>query len=144
MGGVGLWLRALLFALGAMALNVAAFFLWVFIYSIVIAPGHAEAFYQAYADRAAPISSIVAGVPIFFLAGWLAARRAPAGRAILAGALVAIVYIAIDLTILLSIANNIPMMIIVTSFVTKLAAASLGGVMAERKSRSPTGQGQDP
>jgi hypothetical protein len=91
-----------------MALNIAASFLWVWIYSITVAPGHDEAFYQAYAQRAAPISTIVAGTPILFAAGWLSARKAPADRAILAGALVGIIYAAVDLAAMALAIGNSP------------------------------------
>lgn len=123
--------RALLLAIGAMALNVAASFLWVWIYSVGIAPGHDEAFYQAYAQRAAPISSIVAGIPTLFAAGWLSARKAPE-QAMLAGALVGLIYAAIDLAILFSVPNTVSGSIIATSMLTKIAASALGGLVVGR------------
>jgi putative membrane protein (TIGR04086 family) len=133
---IGLVLRALLFAIAAMALNVAAAFLWVWFYSFAIAPGHDEAFYQAYAQRAAPISSLVAGAPILLAAGWLSARRFPE-RALLAGALVGILYAAIDLAILASVAGTVPMWIIITSVVSKIGASALGGLFAGRSRTRP-------
>ena len=128
-------LRAILFAIGAMVLNVAVAFLWVWIYSMLIAPGHDEAHYQAYAMRAAPISSIIAGIPILFAAGWLAGRREPA-RPMLAGLLVAVVYVAIDASIVFAVADSIPYAILATSFGTKLAAAAAGGRMAGPRDRT--------
>ncbi len=126
-------LRALLLAIAAMALNVACAFLWVWLYSVAVAPGHDEAFYQAYAQDAAPISSLVAGAPILFAAGWLSGRRAE--RPILAGMLVGIIYAVIDLAILASVPNNIPAWILIVSATTKIGASALGGLFASRRAR---------
>lgn len=131
-----LLLRALLFAVAAMAFNVAAAFLWVWCYSIALAPGHDEAFYQAYAQRAAPISSLVAGTPILFAAGWLSARRFP-DRAVLAGALVGILYAAIDLAILGAVASAIPVGIVIGSVASKIGASALAGWLVGRSRTRP-------
>ncbi len=125
--------RALLFTIAAMILNVAAAFLWVWLYSILIAPGHDEAHYQAYAMRAAPISSIVAGAPILFAAAWLAGRR-DAAQPVLAGALVGLCYVAIDAAILVAAGATIPIAIVALSFATKIVASWAGGVLAARRS----------
>ncbi len=127
--GVKLILRSLAVAVPAMVVNVACAFLWVFIYSMLIAPGQDEAAYQAYAMRAAPWCSVIAGVPILFGAGWLLARWHGGGwrTGICAGA----AYVAIDFAIVLA-AGALPAMagIIALSFATKLGASALGGALA--------------
>jgi hypothetical protein len=114
----------------AMLLNVLVAFAWVFFYSVALAPGHDGAFYQAYAQRVAPISGIVAGVPIFLAAGWLAARGPGAERAAL---LPAASYIVLDL-LLLSISGLWPAMwLLALSYITKAAAAFAGGRLVKRQ-----------
>ena len=79
--------------------NVAISVLWVAIYSYWIEPGHDAAFYEAYAQTAAPYSSIIAGMPLVYLFGrWVARwgdREAPLRHALTLWAL----YAAIDLAI---------------------------------------------
>ena len=50
---------------------------------------------------AAPVSSVVAGIPLMLLAGCLLARGRPKRAALLAAGAAALVYILIDLAILL-------------------------------------------
>ncbi len=118
--GIGLGVLALL-------LNVLVAFLWVFLYSVAIAPGHDGAFYQAYAQRVAPISAIIAGLPILFAAGWLSAR----GSGVILAALVpAGAYIVLDL-VLNAIGGLSPAIwILALSYATKLAAGWAGGRLA--------------
>jgi hypothetical protein len=40
------------------------------VYSYVINPGHEEKYYHDHIQVAAPYCSIVAGIPLMFLAGW--------------------------------------------------------------------------
>lgn len=127
--GAKLILRGLAVAVGAMALNIACAFLWVAIYSHLIAPGQSEAAYQAYALRAVPWSAVIAGIPILFGAGCLLARWHGGGwrTGLWAGAF----YLAVDLAILL-VAGGVGSMlgIVALSYSTKLAASTLGGAMA--------------
>ena len=51
-------------AVGVMAANVAATFLYMVVYSYVIDPGHDKAYYEAHAQVAAPYCSLVAGMPL--------------------------------------------------------------------------------
>ena len=118
--GLGLGLLALL-------LNVLVAFAWVFFYSVAIAPGHDGAFYQAYAQRVAPISAILAGVPILFAAGWLAARGP---RRDLAALLPAAAYIVLDLVLVAAGGLWPSAWSLALSYLTKLAAAWAGGRMA--------------
>ena len=127
--GAKLILRSLAVAVPAMVVNVAAAFLWVFIYSIMIAPGQDEAAYQAYAMRAAPWSSVIAGAPILLGAGWLLARWHGGGWR--TGICAGVAYVAIDLAIMLAAGAPASMAgIIALSAATKLAASALGGAMA--------------
>jgi hypothetical protein len=113
-------------AVPAMALNVAVSFLWVAIYSMLIAPGQGEAAYQAYAMRAAPWSSVIAGAPILFGGGWLLARWHGGGWR--TGICAGIGYVAIDVAIILAAGALAAMAgIIALSSATKLAAAALAG-----------------
>jgi hypothetical protein len=126
----GLILKSVAIAFGAMVVNVAASFLWVFIYSMTIAPGHDEGFYQAYAMRVAPWCSVIAGIPILFGAGWLLARWL--GRSgWRAGIGAGIAYVAIDFAMVAAMGGLMAMPgVLALSFTTKLAAAALGGALA--------------
>ena len=130
--GWGLALRSIAVAVAAMVLNVGAAFLWVTIYSMLIAPGQDEAAYQAYAMRVAPWSSVIAGAPILFGAGWLLARWHGGGWR--AGLWAAGAYVLID-ALILAVAGAFGAFpgIVALSGVTKLAAAALGGAVAERR-----------
>ena len=130
--GLGLALKSVGFAVASMALNVAVAFLWVFIYSTFIAPGQSEAAYEAYAMRVAPWSSVIAGIPILFAAGWLLARWHGGGWR--TGLCAGIAYVVIDATMLLSLGLLLDFLaVVVWSFTTKLAAAALGGALAGRR-----------
>jgi hypothetical protein len=127
--GVKLILRGLAIAVPAMALNIACAFLWVAIYSHLIAPGQGEAAYQAYALRAVPWTAVIAGIPILFGAGWLLARWHGGGWR--TGLWAGVFYLAVDLAILLAAGIATSMLgIVALSYVTKLGASALGGAMA--------------
>ena len=122
-------LSGLALAVAAMALNIACAFLWVAIYSHLIAPGQGEAAYQAYALRAVPWSAVIAGIPILFGAGWLLARWHGGGwrTGLWAGGF----YLLVDMAILLAAGIVTSMLgIVALSYGTKLVAAALGGAMA--------------
>ncbi len=126
------FVKALGVALALMVLNVATAFGVVWAYSLFIEPGHEEAFYQAAAQQIAPWSSVVAGVALFFAAGWLFAKRKPARNGIVFAATFALIYAAIDVSIILAageIATLAP--IVAASMVTKLVAA-MGGARFAR------------
>jgi hypothetical protein len=83
-----------------MAVNVGISYLWVAFYSLLIEPGHDAGYYQAYARVAAPYTSIVAGIPLVYLAGrWVARwgqREAPMRNAIALWA----IYLGLDLVVM--------------------------------------------
>lgn len=126
---VKLVLKSLALAVGAMALNVACAFLWVAIYSWLIAPGQSEAAYEAYAMRISPWSSVIAGMPILFGAGWLLARWHGGGWR--TGICAGLAYAVLDFAILLAAGVLVSMFgIVAVSLSTKIAAAALGGAAA--------------
>lgn len=122
-----------------LTVNVAVSFLWVAIYSYVIEPGHDAAFYEAYAQVAAPYSSIIAGMPLVYLFGrWVGRwgqREAPMRNALTLWAL----YAGIDLAITGgagAIGRLAPF--IAVSIATKGVAAYLAGKAEEAASaRAP-------
>lgn len=114
-------------AILVLVVNVAISILYMVVYGHVIDPGHEPNYYNDHIQVAAPYCSIVAGIPLMFLAGWWVAgwwRRAGGVRAAL---IVWFAYAVIDLAILLAarISLGIALLFIV-SFATKLAAANFG------------------
>src|ERR1043165_8181821 len=89
-------------ALAVMVANVAIAFGVVWVYSTFVAPGQSAAHnYEAFAQAAAPVSSVVAGIPLMLLAGYLLARGREKSAALLAAGAAALVYIVLDLAILI-------------------------------------------
>ena len=132
--GWALALKAVAIALAAMVLNVAFSFLWVFIYSALIAPGQGEAAYEAYAMRIAPWSSVIAGAPILLAGGWLLARWHGGGWQ--TGICAGVAYVVIDLGVLLAAGVLGDYAVVVAlSWTTKPAAAALGGALAQRRAQ---------
>ena len=131
----GVIVRGIMLGVAAMLLAAAAAALWVFVYSVAIAPGHDGAHYQAYGQRVAPLVAIVAGLPILFGAGWLAARGA---RPTVAALIPALTYILLDLA--LSAVGGIwpPVWALALSWLSKLAVAWAGGWLATRRRVGPT------
>ena len=123
--------RSIALGLAAMGAVVLLAFLWVLIYALLIAPGHPGGFYQAYAARVSPISGLIAGVPVLFLAGYLARRGSGGGSPFIA-AVPALVYIALDVALLaLFMPGSLrawPLLIL--SSLSKVGAALTGGWVA--------------
>ena len=125
------WLVPLL-AILAMALNIAVSFAVVWAYSAFVAPGQDMAFYEAFALRSAPLSSVVAGMPILFGAGWIAGRNSASGMR--AGLAVGVVYVLIDGALVLAAGAMAEMWTWeIVSYSTKLAAAAAGGFVGARR-----------
>lgn len=128
------WWLAIPFALGVMIVNVLISVLYVVVYSYVIDPGHDAEYYQAYAQVAAPYSSIVAGILLMFLAGRWIGGKFPQGNSVKAALLMWLVYFLIDLAIIVAAGALAQIAFLFTiSFVTKLISAYLGGAMAGRR-----------
>jgi ABC-type transport system involved in cytochrome c biogenesis permease subunit len=120
-------------ALVVMVVNVAISFLYMVVYSYVINPGHDIAYYQAHAQVSAPYSSIIAGMPLMFLGGrWIGGRWSP-DAAVRSALGVWLVYAAIDLAIIIPAGHGRLIPLVIVSLLTKLAAAYLGGRVAQRR-----------
>jgi hypothetical protein len=114
-------------ALGVMIANVAIGFGIVWAYSTFIGPGQPLSHYQRFAETAAPIGSVVAGIPLMLLAGYLVAKGRPRRGALLAAAAVALIYIAADVAILIGArAGGAIWAWAALSHATKLASALAG------------------
>ncbi|MBC7966846.1 MAG: hypothetical protein H7Z17_13090 [Fuerstia sp.] len=114
-------------ALLVLVTNVAVSVLYMVVYGHILDPGHEPKYYQDHIQVAGPYCSIVAGIPILFLAGWWVAgwwRRSMGFR----GALIIwLAYAIIDLAILLMAGLSFGVgVLFVISFATKLAAVYLG------------------
>ncbi len=128
------WWLAVPFALGVMIVNVLISVLYVIVYSYVIDPGHDADYYQAHAQVAAPYSSILAGIVLMYLAGRWIGGKFPEGNRVKAALLVWLVYFLIDLAIIVAAGALAQIAVLFTvSFVTKLAAAYLGGLSAQKR-----------
>lgn len=113
--------------LGVMVTNVAITFLYMVVYSYVIDRGHEKAYYEAHVQIAAPYCSIVAGIPLMFLAGWWSGGVPSA-------LVIWVTYAVVDLAIVLASGPSFRMGVLVgISLLTKLAAAYAGALFA----RSP-------
>jgi hypothetical protein len=129
-------------ALAVMIANVAISFGVVWVYSTFIGPGQPLSHYESFAATAAPIGSVVAGIPLMLLAGFLLGRGRQRRAALLAAGAAALVYIALDMTILVGAhAGGSIWAWAALSHVTKLAAALAGAALvsppaAERPARN--------
>jgi len=88
-------------ALGVMIANVAISFGVVWVYATFFNPGQPFAYYEAFAQTAAPVSSVVAGIPLMLVAGYLLAKGRPRRGALIAAGAAASTYILMDLAIIL-------------------------------------------
>jgi hypothetical protein len=117
-------------ALAVMIANVAISFGIVWAYSTFISPGQPLSHYQGFAATAAPIGSVVAGIPLMLLAGYLLGRGRQKRGALLAAAAAALVYIVLDVTILVGAhAGGSIWAWAALSQATKLAAALAGAAL---------------
>ena len=125
--------RAAALGLAATALLTGLILAWVLVYAYVVAPGHAPAAYQAYAANVAPIAGIILGLPLFGMAGHLAVRGH--AYALPLALTPAAVFILLDLVLLAIFQSSAfaawPALLL--SWLSKLAAALLGGRMAARE-----------
>jgi hypothetical protein len=129
------WVWIIPAALAVMILNVAIHILYMVAYSYIINPGHDAAHYQAHARVSAPYSSIVVGMPLMFLACRWIGRKFAARFVITAASLVWLVYFLIDMTVILfagELSSRLAVFFVI-SFVTKFAAAYLGGLAARKQ-----------
>jgi hypothetical protein len=118
-------------AIAVMVLNVAISVAIVWVYSSFVDPGRPAAHYEAFAMRAAPVSSVIAGIPLMLAAGFLIARRRPGRAGLQVAAAAALLYILIDTGILLSVGAGLDVWIWAglshsTKLLSALAGAKLG------------------
>ena len=126
-------------ALLVMVVNVVASILYMVVYSYVIDPGHNEQYYQDHIQVAAPYSSIVAGIPLMFLAGWWVSRWWEREFAIKAGLTVWLAYAIIDTAVLLAAGVTMGVAVLAAiSIFTKLAAVYFGASVGARRGQ-PSG-----
>jgi len=118
-------------ALLTMVANVVASILYMVVYSYLIDPGHDEQYYNDHIQIAAPYCSIVAGIPLMFLAGWWVGGWWQREFALKSALVVWLVYAVIDIAIMLG-AGVTPMLavLIAVSLLTKLAAVYVGALFA--------------
>lgn len=127
--------------------NVLVSILYMVLYGHVIDPGHDPKYYQDHIQMAGPYCSIVAGIPIMFLAGWWVAGWWRRVLKLRGAFLVWLAYTVIDLSILLIAGLSLGIgVLFVISFATKLAAAYWGAsirlkAFAGQSDLSPTAIG---
>ena len=120
-------------ALAVLVINVVISILYMVVYGHVIDPGHEEAYYQEHIKKAAPYCSIVAGIPLMFLAGWWVGGFWDVGLAVWSALIVWLAYAVIDLAIMAASGMTAKMGILVAvSLLTKLAAVYGGALVAGR------------
>ena len=121
------WLVAV--AILVLVANVAASFLYMVVYGHVIDRGHDEQYYQDHIKIAAPYCSIIAGIPLMFLAGWWVGGWWEGAFAVRAALIVWLAYALIDVTVMVAAGLTTKTTILVAvSVLTKLAAAYVGAL----------------
>ena len=122
-------------ALSVMAVNIIASILYMVVYGHVIDPGHEKSYYQDHVKVAAPYCSIVAGIPLMFIAGWWVAGLWEARLGVLSGLIVWLSYACIDVGIMAASGLTVRAGVLVAvSLLTKLAAVYLGALVGGRSS----------
>jgi hypothetical protein len=120
-------------ALLVLVVNVATSILYMVVYSYLINPGHEEKYYHDHIQVAAPYCSIVAGIPLMFLAGWWVGGWWEGEFAVKSALTVWLAYALIDIAVLLASGMTTKGAILVAvSFITKLAAAYVGALVGAR------------
>ena len=129
------WLAGI--ALLVLVVNVTVSIVYMVMYSYLIDPGHDEQYYRDHIKVAAPYCSIVAGIPLMFLAGWWVGGWWEGDFAVKAALTVWLVYALIDFAVVLAAGLTAKVAVLfAVSFVTKLAAVYFGALLA-RTSGSP-------
>src|SRR5262245_49875092 len=109
--------------------NVAVSFLYMVVYGHLIDPGHDEQYYREHVQVAAPYCSIVAGIPLMFLAGWWVGGWWERQFAVRAALVVWLAYALIGLTGLVAAGVTPKVAVLVAvSILAKLAAVYLGAL----------------
>ena len=120
-------------ALLVLVVNVAVSILYMVVYGHLIDPGHEEQYYHDHIKVAAPYCSIVAGIPLMFLAGWWVTGWWEGEFAIKAALVVWLSYALIDIGVLLAAGLTPKIAVLcVASLLTKLAAVCVGALVSGR------------
>ena len=121
-------------ALLVLVVNVAVSILYMVVYSHLINPGHEEQYYRDHIKVAGPYCSIVAGIPLMFLAGWWVGGWWEGAFAVKAALLVWLAYTLIDMGVMLT-SGLTPRIAVLfaTSLLTKLGAVYVGAWVAGRR-----------
>jgi MFS family permease len=122
-------------ALLVMVLNIAMSVVYMVVYSHLINPGHPEGYYHEHIKVAAPYCSIVAGIPLMFMAGLWVAGWWGGQLGVKAALVVWLGYAIIDLGVSLAAGLAAAMtpklaVLYAISLLTKLAAGYLGALVA--------------
>jgi hypothetical protein len=93
-----------------------------------------EQYYQDHIKVAAPYCSIIAGIPLMFLAGWWVGGWWEGDFAVKAALTVWLAYTLIDFIVLLAAGLTTRVAVLfAASFLTKLAAVYFGALVAGRR-----------
>jgi hypothetical protein len=118
-------------ALLVMVVNVAVSVLYMVVYSYLIDPGHEKQYYDDHIQVAAPYCSIVAGIPLMFLAGWWVGGWGQGEFAVKSALVVWLAYAVIDFAIVLAAGMTSRVAVLVAvSHLTKLASIYFGALVA--------------
>lgn len=119
-------------AIVVMVANVAASILYMVVYGYLINPGHEKQFYDYHVQVAAPYCSIVAGIPLMFLAGWWTCSWWDGEFAVKSALTIWLTYAIIDLIIVFAsgVTSRWVALLVAVSILTKLAAVYLGALIA--------------
>lgn len=121
-------------ALSVMVANVAISILYMVVFGHLIDPGHEKAYYQEHVKIAAPYCSVVAGVPLMFLAGWWVGGFCDVGLGVKSALVVWLAYAVIDVALLAASGLTARIgVLFAASFLTKLAAVYTGALVAGRR-----------
>jgi hypothetical protein len=118
-------------ALLVMVANVVVSILYMVVYSYLIDPGHEKPYYNDHIQVAAPYCSIVAGIPLMFLAGWWVGGWWRGEFAVKSALVVWLAYAVIDIAIVgaAGVTSKVAVLVAV-SLITKLASIYLGALYA--------------
>ena len=118
-------------ALLVMIANVVVSILYMVVYSYLIDPGHEKPYYDDHVQVAAPYCSIVAGIPLMFLAGWWVGGWWRGEFAVKSALVVWLAYAVIDIAIVLGAgATSKVWVLVAVSILTKLASVYAGALFA--------------
>ena len=117
-----------------LVVNVGASIVYMVVYSYLIDPGHDEQYYREHIKVAAPYCSIVAGMPLMFLAGWLVAGWWEGQFAVKAALVVWLAYALIDVAVLVAAGMTTRIAVLfAVSLLTKLAAVYVGALVGSHR-----------